>query len=557
MRRALCAAALALAAAAGAASFPPLRVENGVVSSGSLEASQAGAAMLRAGGDAADAAVAVMAGLGVGTPISSGLGGGCFLVVYRAAEDRTYVLDAREVAPAAAHRDMYLRDGEPRPELAKWGGLAVGVPGEVKGMEALHQRWGKLAWRDLFRPAARAAREGVAITRYMASAWDYVHQRVQPYPAARDLYMDAEGNPRPQGEVFKNPALADTLDQLGERGAAWFYTGGMAGEMAAAAQAAGGVLTAADLAAYRVRERTPVVGRFHDFTVVSMPPPSSGGAVILEILQVLERFDLERMGLNSSAYLHTLAEAMKHAFADRARYMGDPDFVDVPVQRLTSEAYAAELARKIHPLRTREVDAYLHPLPEDGGTAHFSVVDAAGNVVAGTTTINYALGSLVVVPGRGFPLNNQMDDFSIAPGVANVFGLVGGDANSVAPGKKPLSSMSPTIVFRDGRPWAVAGASGGPRIITGTLQALLNMMVFGLDVQAAVDAPRIHHQWKPDTLRVERGIPRDVVRALEARGHDVDAQLPSIRSRVQAVRIHEGFLEAAADPRKGGTPAGY
>ncbi len=561
--------ALALVGTSGpiaAASLPPLRVAGGVVASGHEAASRAGAEILAEGGDAADAAIAVMATLGVVTPMSSGLGGGCFMLLHRASEGRTLVLDAREVAPRAASRDMFLRNGVPDPESSRTGGLAVAVPGEVAGMAELHRRFGRLPWARLFRAAAGHARDGVTVHRFFERISDDMAERLARAPGLAALYAPG-GRLLARGQSWRNPELADTLETLAARGADWFYRGELGQELVAAVKAEGGVLSASDLAGYRVRERVPVEGSFHGHRIVSMPPPSSGGAVLVEILQTLDRFDLAGLGRNSSAYLHLLAEAMKHAFSDRARDMGDPDFYPVPLSRLVSPEYAARLARAIRPHRVSPDDRYGFaglggeggkpvPGPEDGGTNHLTVVDRHGNVAAVTTTINYTFGSLVTVPGRGLVLNNQMDDFAIAPGVPNAFGLVGGEANAVAPGKVPLSSMSPTLVFRDGSPVLALGAAGGPRIITATLQTILNVLVFGRDVQQALDAPRVHHQWQPPVLKVEDDLPRDVIRGLEARGHRIEL-VPVVGGRVEAVAIGPGWREAASDPRGEGCPAGH
>lgn len=546
---------LVLGARVGAASFPPLRAAHGAVASPHPAASAAGVAVLEAGGDAVDAAIATMATLSVATPGSSGIGGGFFALVHRADEGRTYVLDAREVAPAGASRDMYVVGGRAQPELSRWGGLAVAVPGEVRGYQALHERWGRTPWPRLFQGGVDLALQGMEVTGFLQYLLDEVEEPLRRYSEMKRLFT-REGRLLRAGEHYSNPMQAETLAQLGKLGPDWFYKGQLAREMVRTVRHAGGLLSRQDLEDYRVTWREPVRGSFRGHQIVSMPPPSSGGAVLLEILQVLEHFPLESMGQNSSAYLHTLAEALKHGFADRAETMGDPAFVKVPLARLLSPLYARALARRINPLRTRKVDPKRHPMVEDQGTNHLSVVDVAGNVVAATTTINYAFGSLLAVPGRGFLLNDQMDDFSIRPGVPNAFGLIGGDANAVAAGKKPLSSMTPTIVFRQGAPVLVSGGAGGPRIITGTLQTILNVLVFEQDVQEALDAPRIHHQWMPDSLECEDAIPMDVLRALGERGHRVELRR-SLHNRVQAVAVTADGLEAATDPREQGGTAGY
>jgi gamma-glutamyltranspeptidase/glutathione hydrolase len=492
-----------------------------------------------------------MVSQGVVTPQSSGLGGGFFALVYRAKERRTYVLDAREVAPAKVELEVYASV----PEKAKWGGLAVAVPGEVRGYQALHKRWGKLSWRDLFRPGIRQAQEGTTVNGYLAYVAGKMDHRFQRSPLARGLYWPAGVAPK-EGDRWVNPDLARTLEALGEKGADWFYRGAMGRDIVAEIQKQGGVLTLRDLKKYQVRWRQPLSRKFRDFQVVTMPPPSSGGLVLLECLEMLSHLDLEKLGWNSSAYLHHLAEVMKMAYADRATWMADPDFHPVPTRKLLDPARLARMAGKIHPFHVQDLESYRIGLRDDHGTAHLSVVDAAGNVVVATSTVNYGYGSLVVVPGRGFVLNNQMDDFSLAPGDANLFGLVQSEKNGIQAGKRPLSSMSPTVVLKNGHPVLALGGSGGPRIISGTLQVLLNVLVFERELQEAVSAPRIHHQWKPDELRVERHLPRDLLVGLRRRGQRV-VEYDRIGGKVQAIQLLPQGLKAASDPRKRGRPAGY
>lgn len=550
---------LALASSSRAAAPAAPRYRQVAVATGHEAASRAAVEVLREGGDAVDGAVAALASLGVCTPQSSGLGGGFFALVYRADERRTYVLDAREVAPARAHAHMYKEggreDGEPTPEKARWGGLAVAVPGEVRGYQALHERWGKLPWPALLAPATRLAREGSRVNGYLAYVAEKVARRFQRSPQARDLYQPGGVVPE-LGSLWRNPDLATTLETLAEEGPDWFYTGDLARELVDQVQAEGGILDRNDLGAYRVRWREPLTREFRGHQVVAMPPPSSGGVLLHQALGILDHFPLDQMGWNSSAYLHTLAEALKVAFADRATWLADPDHHEVPVDELLDPERLERLARGVHPHHVRELEGYRIGLGDDAGTAHVSVVDAAGNVVAATSTINYGYGSLVVVPGRGFVLNNEMDDFSLDPGVPNLFGLIQSERNAVAPGKRPLSSMAPTLVLREGRPVLALGGSGGPRIPSATLQTMLNVLVFGMDLQEAVQVPRIHHQWRPDVLRIEAGLPRDVRVALQRRGQRV-VEYDRFGGRVQAVQIGEGFLRAASDPRKEGRPSGY
>jgi gamma-glutamyltranspeptidase/glutathione hydrolase len=531
---------------------------HGAVASGHAASSEAGAEILRAGGDAVDAAVATLASLGVATPQASGLGGGFFALVHRADEDRTYVLDARETAPGASHAHMFREGGAPDGELLleekRWGGLSVAVPGEVAGMAALHSRWGERPWADLFQPAIRQAEDGVEVNRYLGRIYRKVESRFRKSPAAAALYQ-VEGRPPRAGEMFSNPELAATLRRLAAEGPDWFYRGGLAGEIAAAVKETGGVITEADLAGYEPAWREPLIRSFHGYRIASMPPPSSGGLVLHQILGTLKYVDLPKLGWNSSGYLHHLAEAMRPAFADRAGKMGDADFVSVSVRELLDRRLLRRRAAAIQPSQVRPVRGVPAP-PDDAGTSHVSVADRDGNWVVVTSSINFGYGSLVVVPGRGFVLNNQMDDFSAGAGEANLFGLRGTDRNLPEPGKRPLSSMCPTLVLRGAKPVLGLGASGGPRIISSVAQVILNVLLWERPLQEAVSAPRIHHQWKPDRLRVETDLPRDVCVALERRGHELERK-DSVGGRVHAVLWDGERYVAASDPRKEGRPAGH
>lgn len=507
-------------------------------------ASAAGAQVLAAGGNAVDAAVAAALSAGVVQPAGSGLGGGGFAVVHlRGRPDTT--LDFREVAPARATRDMFVKDGVADPTGAQDGGTAVAVPGEPRGLAELVRRFGRTSLPVVAAPAIHQAEDGFVVGPHLAEAL-----RRTGYPAVQRL-LSVSGHPAERGERLVRAELAGTLRRWAKTGGEVFATAPVAGHLAAAT---GGALTEADLRDYRTVERAPLVGRWRDWTVVTMAPPSSGGVALLEALRVLDGYDLAALGHNSSETLHLLAEVFQHVYADRAHHLGDPAFVEVPVERLLSDERRDEIRRAIYPTRTFPVEHYGSRIapPVDAGTQHISAVDAEGGAVALTTTINNAFGSGVVVDG--VVLNDEMDDFSVAPGTPNAYGLVGTEANAIAAGKRPLSSMTPTVVLdRDGEVVLVVGASGGPTIISSTLQVLLDVLVFGLDAQEAVSAPRIHHQWLPARLSVEPGIPDDVVRSLRARGHEVVVQ--DAFSAVQvAVRVPGGW-EGGADPRKGGWPA--
>ncbi len=529
---------------------PPPRTGSALVSADHRLASQAGAEVLAQGGNAVDAAVAAALSAGVVQPAGSGLGGGGFAVGVKG-EEVQFAKDFREVAPGAAKRDMFVRDGNVDRQASRAGGLAVAVPGEPVGLAELVEEHGELSLSAVAAPAIRQASRGFEVGPHLAKSLSRT-----AYPSVRRIFAVGDGVAA-TGDVVRRPALAKTLRAWSRSEGRNLHTGGRAQAIARAAVAAGGVLTAADIRGYRTRDRDPLQGSYRGYTIWTMPPPSSGGVALLQLLSVLEGWDLEALGHNSSDYVHLLAEAMKHVFADRARHLGDPDHVSVPVKRLLSEDRISEIRRKIWPSRTFGPDYYGERLapPKDAGTQHISVLDREGLGVALTTTINTSFGSGVVVPELGILLNNEMDDFAAAPGVPNAFGLVGGEANAVAPGKRPLSSMTPTVVLdEEGDVVLVVGASGGSTIISATLQVVIAVLDFGLDPQEAVAAPRMHHQWLPDVLWLEPGYQADVVRALEARGHETTVREGF--SAVQAVHRSGGQLLGGADPRKGGWPAG-
>ncbi len=557
----------AIAALAQAATPPPLRVTHAAVASDHPLASAAGVTSLKAGGNAVDAACATALALGVVHPDASGIGGGGFAIVYLAASKQSYAVDFRERAPAAITPASFFKDGKADPALSQHGGLAVAVPGEVRGLAEMVKRWGKLPFSKCVEGAQRLAWRGFPISWRLARSLGALHPAAGTPPAgdAGFLKMFAT-KPLAEGDTFKRPELAWTLQRLRAGGADAFYKGPVAQEIVKAVRAAGGVMSEQDLADYTATVRTPLEGRYRSLRVLSMPPPSSGGVVLIEALGILSNVyrtsqDVRHEGRGSSAYLHVLAEALKHGFADRARYLGDTDFVKVDLAHLTSPAYHAELARRIKPDAVLPRDAYGTPGPapeqhRDGGTTHLSVIDAEGNAVALTTTVNLGFGAHLVAGKTGVLLNDQMDDFSLTPGVPNAFGLIGNAQNAVAPKKRPLSSMTPTIaVDGDGRVRVVVGAAGGPTIISATAQVLLNVVDWKLDAQAAVAAPRIHDQWFPDVLDVEPEIARDVVDNLTRRGHKVQ-ELPHIGTANVLVRTDQA-IEAGAEPRSPSQPAGY
>ena len=545
--------------AAQGATPPPLLAAHGAVASDNPQASDVGVAILKSGGNAIDAACATALALGVTHPYASGMGGGGFAIVYLAKERRVLALDFRERAPAGIRPELFLKDGKADPKLSREGGLAVAVPGEVRGLGDLVRRFGKLPFARCVAPAEALARNGMTVTWRLA---EVVSKETAPAIQSR---FSSGGKPVEAGATLRRPDLAWTLSRLRTGGPEAFYKGAIANEIVKAVKDAGGVLTLADLEAYRATERAPMETTYRGLRVVSMPPPSSGGIALVESLGILSaRFprsdDLRTLGHGSSAYLHVLAEILKHAFADRARFLGDPDFVTVPSQHLQSPEYAAQLAAKIHDRSVLPREAYGTPegtgdVHRDGGTAHLSVVDAEGNAVSMTTTINLGFGAKVIAGKTGIVLNNQMDDFAIQPGVPNGFGLIGSTQNAVAPGKRPLSSMTPTLVIDEAGVKVIVGAAGGPNIITATLQVLLNVVDWNLNAQAAIAAPRIHDQWVPEFLMVEPEISRDVVDALIARGQVVKP-IPHVGVSNLVVRGTHGW-EVAAEPRSPSRPAGY
>lgn len=530
----------------------------GAVAAEHIEASRAGVEVLEAGGNAIDAAVAAVLATGVVNPSSSGLGGGGFMVVFLAEGARAHTIDFRETAPASAYRDMYVHGGTVDGQASKRGGLAVAVPGEAAGLELALELFGKLETSAVSAPAARLARDGFVVEPHLAAALSRYRDALAADPALASELLREDGSPYEAGDVLTRPDLASTLDLFGARGAAPFREGEIANAIAAAVSTAGGSMTATDLASYEPVQRPAVVVGFKQWQIVGMAPPSSGGGVIGEVLGVLEPYDLVSLGRNSVTYIHLLAESLKAAFADRAALYGDPEFYPVPMAHLLSPAHVGQVRNRISPVRASPPQQWGQvAVGDDAGTSHISVIDADGNAVACTSSINTAFGAKVGVPGRGILLNNTMDDFSLQPGVPNAYGLLGSEANSIAAGKRPLSSMSPTIVLHDGQVRLAVGASGGPLIITGTLQALINTLVFDLDVDRAVKSPRVHNQWMPDVLGMETGIAEISREALGRLGHNVEVFERG--AAVQAVEVISGeagrVVRAASDERKGGFAA--
>lgn len=531
--------------------------KHGMVATVNPMATQAGLAVLKSGGNAIDAAVAVGLTLGVVDTHNSGIGGGCFLLI-RLASGKIMAIDGREMAPAAATRDMFVRAGRAVPELSQTGPLASGVPGELAAFEYAVRHYGRKPLRDLIRPAADLAERGFAVDRNFAARLKSVASEAAEFEATRAIFFKGD-RPVQAGDWLRQLDLARTYRAIAEQGSGWFYRGPFARETARWMQAHGGILTEADFANYHIELRSPVSTSYRGKQVVSFPPPSSGGVHVVEMLNILEHFPIAQ--LDEASRLQAIAESMRLAFADRAHWLGDPDFANVP-RGLISKEYAAGLARQID--LSHATQGGSHGTPPgwerdffEKHTTHFSVADADGNWVAATATINTSYGSKVVIPGTGVVLNDQMDDFSAQPGAPNAFGLVGAEANAVAPGKRPLSSMSPTLVLDGGEPIIALGAAGGPKIITAVLLELVGMLDLGRPPAAALAAPRVHQQWSPDELMVEATLPGPVQAALRSRGQKVvEMRAFAVSQLVARSRDRKSFV-GAADPRSGGSAAGW
>lgn len=535
----------------------PARARHGMVVADDPLAADVGVAVLKSGGNAVDAAVAVGFALAVTHPFAGNLGGGGFMLV-RFADGRSTFIDFRERAPERATRNMYLdTQGNPTQDSVD-GWRSVGVPGTVRGFELAQSKYGNQKWSELIAPAIELASKGYALS----------YKSAELLRSARNLARDSEskrilqkgGSYYDAGEVLVQPELAATLKRIGNSGAREFYEGETAHRLVSEMTAHGGLLTLADLQGYRAVERTPLTGAYRGLTIITAPLPSSGGIGILQMLGMLEGSGYGKAGPGAAATIHYTAEVMRRYFADRSQYLGDSDFVKVPVKGLLDPAYIRERRASINPDQATPSDQINpgKPLGREGTeTTHYSIVDAAGNAVAVTYTLNNGYGSGVTVPGLGFLLNDEMDDFTAKPNTPNMFGLVQGEANAIEPRKRPLSAMTPTIVVRDGKPFMVLGAPGGPRIVTAVLQVLLNVIDFRMNIQDAVDAPRFHHQWKPDKLYLEAGISPDTVALLEDMGHQVDDSPGLVLARVNAILNDGGWLQGAADTRWVGKAAGY
>jgi gamma-glutamyltranspeptidase/glutathione hydrolase len=558
MRKVALLAALVATAGAGLCARQPVRSRHGMVATREAHATDIGLAVLESGGNAFDAAVAVGFALSVTHPAAGNIGGGGFLLA-RFADGRTTFIDFRERAPKGASRNMYIGPDDKGTEDSVVGYRASGVPGTVRGLWLAHDKYGRKQWAELLEPAVRLASNGFPVSYGLAHSLrsEYTSQRLARFPESKRIFLK-NGMFYEASELLVQPELARTLARIRDQGATEFYEGETAELLAADMKAHGGLITLDDLKAYRAIERLPLTGLYRGYTIITAPPPSSGGVGILQMLGVLEGSGYEKSGFGSAAQLHFMAETMRRYFADRSEYMGDPDFYRVPVAKLLNPRYIAGLRRSIDPEQATP-SASLNPgnleIPESTETTHYSIVDAEGNAVAVTYTLNNGYGSAVTATRLGFLLNDEMDDFAVKPGEPNLFGLIQGEANAIQPRKTPLSSMTPTIVLRGGKLYLVVGSPGGPTIINTVLEVVANVIDFGMNITDAVNAPRLHHQWMPDVLRLERGFSPDTVALLKARGHNV--QFEEAQGEVAAIRTHDGWLEGDADPRTEGTAKGY
>lgn len=548
-----------------AATREPLHARSGAVACTRELASQIGVEIMKKGGNAVDAAVAVGFALAVLWPEAGNLGGGGFILI-RLQDGTTESIDYRETAPSAASRDMYLdAKGTVVPDLSIVGYKASGVPGTVAGMELAWKRHGHLSWKVLLEPARKYAAEGFAIDRDLLRALNDYQPTLGQFPESKRIFLN-KGAGFQEGDILRQPELAATIARIQQNGASEFYEGQTAKLIAQDMKAHGGLITQEDLKTYKPVIRKPITGTYRGYEIITMPPPSSGGIALIEMLNQLEKFDVAKVGFHSADQIHLTVEAMRRAYADRANLLGDPDFVTIPTDRLISKEYAGQLAATIQMDHATPSSNYNHNTTagkEKAETTQFTIVDKDGNVVSNTYTLNDGFGSRVTIPGIGMLMNNEMDDFTSKPGVPNLYGLVQGEANAIAPRKRPLSSMTPTIVLKDGKLFLALGSPGGGTIINTVLQTIVNVIDYGMSIQEAIDMPRFHHQWMPDTLFIEPyALNADTTRILEQRGHKLktgyysddpywgDAQIIMIDPKT-------GMRYAASDSRHAGAPAGY
>jgi len=539
--------------------FTPTIATNGMVVTGEEIAAQIGVEVLQKGGNAVDAAVTIGFVKAVTYPRAGNLGGGGFMLIYSAKTKKVIAIDYREKAPLKATRDMFLdKKGNVDSKLSRFSYLSAGVPGTVAGMAMALEKYGTLSLADALAPAIVIAEKGFIITPAFSDDIKKMAKRFKKHPTTAAIFFKPDGSFYQAGDRFVQNDLANTLKAIAKQGIKAFYEGEIADLIVKDMEAHGGLISKKDLAQYQPKIRKPIHGTYRGHDIYSMSPPSSGGVHIIQIMNLLENYDIGLLGHNSAATIHLMAEAMKRAYADRSKYLGDTDFVSVPLTGLTSKTYAAALSQQINRQKASLSQDILPGKPtlyESNETTHYSVVDKEGNAVSNTYTINFSFGSGIVVNGAGFLLNNEMDDFSAKPGVANGYGLIGGTANAIEPQKRMLSSMSPTIMLKDGKPFIVTGSPGGSRIITTTLQVILNVIDHKLNIQEATNAVRIHHQWLPDEIRVEKGLSLDTINLLTEKGHKVVVK--NTMGAAASILIDQNTLYGSNDPRRQGMALGY
>ena len=547
------------AAPASGARITPATASHGMVVAQEGRAARIGVEVLERGGNAVDAAVATGFALAVTYPRAGNIGGGGYMLIHLAERKLDTAIDYRETAPAATTRSIFLDErGEADPYKSQDSALAIGVPGTVAGLALAHAKYGsgKFTLAELIAPAIALARDGIPIENDVADSLPRSQARLARWPATAKIFFTPDGRPLAPGATLVQRDLADTLAAIAREGPRAFYRGAIAEKLAAAIRSAGGMMTREDLERYQPVERTPVFGNYRGYRVVCMPPSSSGGVVLIEMLNILEGYKLDKV--DAATRVHLMVEAMKRAYFDRAKFLGDPASV-TPPPYLTSKRFAGEVRERIDPARAAAATSFgsiVTPAREGDNTTHFSVVDRFGNAVANTTTLNLSYGVGLVAEGTGVLLNDELDDFAAKPGAPNAFGLVGGDANAPGPGKRPLSSMTPTIVLKDGKPFLVTGSPGGSRIITTVLQVLVNVIDRKLPIADAIAEPRVHNQWLPDEVAVEQGFPPDLIAALKARGQTVVEGLP--RTSANSILVTPtGFVGAADNRTRGALAAGY